>query len=125
MEGARVMTRGFEDFMAKLDDKVVMEVLVRCWSDGDVVVEKDSGTRIHACFRDELDIVVEEEDGGWIFFLGVNNSSGTKKYRGSNSSDGGNTGDGVKIDGENIGGNSSFLEFSKKSEELFPGLAGK
>ncbi|GJS78225.1 hypothetical protein Tco_0728106 [Tanacetum coccineum] len=31
-------TRGFEDFMAKLDDKVVMEVLVRCWSDGDVVV---------------------------------------------------------------------------------------
>ncbi|GJV42629.1 hypothetical protein Tco_1421069 [Tanacetum coccineum] len=38
MEGARVMTRGFEDLVAKLDDKVVMEVLVRCWSDGDVVV---------------------------------------------------------------------------------------
>ncbi|GJZ82792.1 hypothetical protein Tco_0647965 [Tanacetum coccineum] len=37
MEGARVMTRGFEDLVAKLDDKVVMEVLVRCWSDGDVV----------------------------------------------------------------------------------------
>ncbi|GJU56034.1 hypothetical protein Tco_1229748 [Tanacetum coccineum] len=38
MEGARVMTRGFEDLVAKLGDKVVMEVLVRCWSDGDVVV---------------------------------------------------------------------------------------
>ncbi|GJR65292.1 hypothetical protein Tco_0011357 [Tanacetum coccineum] len=38
MEGARVMTRGFEDLVAKLDDNVVMEVLVRCWSDGDLVV---------------------------------------------------------------------------------------
>ncbi|GJZ50030.1 hypothetical protein Tco_0604220 [Tanacetum coccineum] len=43
--------------------------------------------------------IIEEEDGGWICFLGGNNSSGTKKYRGSNSSDGGNTGDGVKIAG--------------------------
>ncbi|GJR35262.1 hypothetical protein Tco_1210946 [Tanacetum coccineum] len=34
----RVMTRGFGDLVAKLGDKVVMEVLVRCWSDGDVVV---------------------------------------------------------------------------------------
>ncbi|GJS67373.1 hypothetical protein Tco_0681937 [Tanacetum coccineum] len=33
----KVMTRGFGDLVAKLDDKVVMEVLVRCWSDGDVV----------------------------------------------------------------------------------------
>ncbi|GJV45720.1 hypothetical protein Tco_1430256 [Tanacetum coccineum] len=38
MEGARVMIRGFGDLVAKLGDKVVMEVLVRCWSDGDVVV---------------------------------------------------------------------------------------
>ncbi|GJV58653.1 hypothetical protein Tco_1464753 [Tanacetum coccineum] len=37
MEGARVMTRGFGDLVAKLGDKRVMEVLVRCWSDGDVV----------------------------------------------------------------------------------------
>ncbi|GKA08569.1 hypothetical protein Tco_0687900 [Tanacetum coccineum] len=37
MEGARVMTRGFGDLVAKLGDKVVMEVLVRCWSNGDVV----------------------------------------------------------------------------------------
>ncbi|GJX58357.1 phosphoacetylglucosamine mutase [Tanacetum coccineum] len=37
MEGARVMIRGFGDLVAKLGDKVVMEVLVRCWSDGDVV----------------------------------------------------------------------------------------
>ncbi|GJS84272.1 hypothetical protein Tco_0750813 [Tanacetum coccineum] len=33
----RVMTRGFGDLVAKLGDKVVMEELVRCWSDGDVV----------------------------------------------------------------------------------------
>ncbi|GKB70225.1 hypothetical protein Tco_0931637 [Tanacetum coccineum] len=155
IEGARVMTMGFEDLVAKLDDNVVMEVLVRCWSDGDVVptlvpviwlpftnrnfdeaqtsehVEKDSGTRIQACFRDELDIIVEEEDKVWICFLGGNNSLGTKKYQGSNNSDGGNTGDGVKIVGGvigacgGIGGISSFLEFSEKSEELFPGVAGK
>nr|GEX94036.1 hypothetical protein [Tanacetum cinerariifolium] len=55
------------------------------------------------CFQDELDNVVEEEDGGWICFLSGNNSSGTKKYRGSNSSDGGNTKDGVKIIGGVIG----------------------
>ncbi|GJY22856.1 hypothetical protein Tco_0396514 [Tanacetum coccineum] len=34
----RVMTRGFRDLVAKLGDKVVKEVLVRCWSDGDVVI---------------------------------------------------------------------------------------
>ncbi|GJY92066.1 hypothetical protein Tco_0507848, partial [Tanacetum coccineum] len=34
----RVMTRGFGDLVAK----VVMQVLVRCWSDGDVVVVKSS-----------------------------------------------------------------------------------
>nr|GEV47137.1 hypothetical protein [Tanacetum cinerariifolium] len=49
------------------------------------------------------DNVVEEEDGGWICFLSGNNSSGTKKYRGLNSGDGGNTGDGVKITGGVIG----------------------
>nr|GEW84645.1 alpha-1,4 glucan phosphorylase L isozyme, chloroplastic/amyloplastic [Tanacetum cinerariifolium] len=58
---------------------------------------------VEACFRDELDNVVEEEDGGWICFLGGNYSSGTKKRRGSNSNDGGNTGDGVKIVGGVIG----------------------
>ncbi|GJR75482.1 hypothetical protein Tco_0087847 [Tanacetum coccineum] len=48
---------------------------------------------------DERDIMKEENEG----FLGGNSSSGTKKYRGSNSSDGGNTGDGVKIVGGVIG----------------------
>ncbi|GJS27664.1 hypothetical protein Tco_0488284 [Tanacetum coccineum] len=43
---------------------------------------------------DELDNVVEEEDEEQIRFLGGNSSSGTKKYRGSNSSDGGNIRDG-------------------------------
>ncbi|GJT91378.1 hypothetical protein Tco_1080223 [Tanacetum coccineum] len=52
---------------------------------------------------DELDNVVEEEDEEQIRFLGGNSSSGTKKYRGSNSSDGDNIGDGVKIAGEVIG----------------------
>ncbi|GJS14752.1 ribonuclease H-like domain-containing protein [Tanacetum coccineum] len=33
----RVMTKGFGDLVDKLGDKVVMEVLLRCWSDGDVV----------------------------------------------------------------------------------------
>nr|GEU71591.1 hypothetical protein [Tanacetum cinerariifolium] len=56
-----------------------------------------------AYFRDELDNVVEKEDGGWIFFLGGNNSSGTKKYQGSNSGHCGNTRDGVKITGGVIG----------------------
>ncbi|GJR24340.1 hypothetical protein Tco_1045605 [Tanacetum coccineum] len=56
------------------------------------------------CFRvRKLDNVVEEEDGEWIRFLGGNSSSGTKKYRGSNSNDGGNTRDGVKIAGGVIG----------------------
>nr|GEZ82564.1 hypothetical protein [Tanacetum cinerariifolium] len=45
-------------------------------------------------------------------------------------SDGGNTEDGVKITGGvigfggGIGGISSFLEFSKKSEEMFPDSGG-
>nr|GEU91645.1 hypothetical protein [Tanacetum cinerariifolium] len=41
--------------------------------------------------------VVEEEDGGWTYFLGGNNSLETKKDQGSNSGDGGNTEDRVKI----------------------------
>ncbi|GJV77577.1 hypothetical protein Tco_1509161 [Tanacetum coccineum] len=54
--------------------------------------------------------LVEESDGRPIGFVDGNSSSGIKKYRGSNSSDGGNTGDGVKIvcgvigAGDEIGG---------------------
>ncbi|GJV20106.1 hypothetical protein Tco_1369126 [Tanacetum coccineum] len=43
--------------------------------------------------------------------------SGTKKYRGSNSSDGGNTGDGVKIAGGVIGSGDG-IEFSEELKEL-------
>nr|GEV40948.1 retrovirus-related Pol polyprotein from transposon TNT 1-94 [Tanacetum cinerariifolium] len=64
-----------------------------------IEVERLATHKLLTCFRDELDNVVEEENGGWICFLGGNNSSGTKKYHGSNSGDGGNTGDGVKITG--------------------------
>nr|GEX53397.1 hypothetical protein [Tanacetum cinerariifolium] len=78
----------------------------------------------HVCFQDELDNVVEEEDEGWICFLSDNNSSRTKKYRGSNSNYGGNTVDGVKIIGGVIGSGGG-IEFSKKSEEMFPDVAGK
>ncbi|GJZ03657.1 hypothetical protein Tco_0536932 [Tanacetum coccineum] len=68
--------------------------------------------------------VVEEEDGEWICFLGGNNSSGTKKYRGSNSSDGGNTGDGVKIAGGVIGSGGE-IESSEELKEMLPDEAGK
>ncbi|GKE00919.1 hypothetical protein Tco_1388902, partial [Tanacetum coccineum] len=61
----------------------------------------------HTCYEKTLTQnfsgFIEEEDGEWIRFLGGNSSSGTKKYRGSNSNDGGNTEDGVKIAGGVIG----------------------
>ncbi|GKF33558.1 hypothetical protein Tco_0106758, partial [Tanacetum coccineum] len=68
----------------------------------------------------------EEEDEEQIRFLGGNSSSGTKKYRGSNSSDGGDTGDGVKIaKDENTGGIISSLEFSEELKELLSDEAEK
>ncbi|GJS31104.1 hypothetical protein Tco_0491724 [Tanacetum coccineum] len=59
--------------------------------------------------------------------------SWTKKYRGSNSSDGGNTGDGVKIaDGviESCGEigeitDGIILEFFEELKEMLPDEAGK
>ncbi|GJW47381.1 hypothetical protein Tco_0079027 [Tanacetum coccineum] len=69
-------------------------MLLLCYSDPNLYYSK---------FRNMADVadnVVEEE---WICFLGGNSSSGTNKYWGSNSSDGGNTGDGVKISGCEIG----------------------
>ncbi|GKF14151.1 hypothetical protein Tco_0055613, partial [Tanacetum coccineum] len=68
-------------------------------------------------------------------FLGGNNSSGTKKW-GSNSSEGGNIGDGVKIAGgviEACGGigeraseaKRSLVKSFEKLGEVFPGEAGK
>ncbi|GJR80818.1 retrovirus-related pol polyprotein from transposon TNT 1-94 [Tanacetum coccineum] len=68
--------------------------------------------------------IFEEEDGGWIRFLGGNSSSGIKKYRGLNSNDGGNTGDGVKIAGGVIG-SSDEIEFSEELKELLPAKGGK
>ncbi|GKA48160.1 retrovirus-related pol polyprotein from transposon TNT 1-94 [Tanacetum coccineum] len=61
-------------------------------------------------------ILVEEEDGERICFLGGNSSSGIKKYRGSNSSDGGNIRDGVKIAGGVIGSGDE-IEFSEELKE--------
>ncbi|GKA46805.1 hypothetical protein Tco_0739688 [Tanacetum coccineum] len=90
-----------------------------------------------SCFQGavELDNVVGEEDKEWICFLCGTSSSGTKKYRGSNSSDGDNIGDGVKIDGEVIGSGDEIdennggiifsLEFSEELKEMLPDEAGK
>ncbi|GJU84456.1 hypothetical protein Tco_1292002 [Tanacetum coccineum] len=84
--------------------------------DNDAIGGNDDERAIHN--------VVEEEDGEWIYFLGGNSSSGTKKYRGSNSSDGGNTRDGVKIAGEVIGSGGE-IEFSEELKELLPNETGK
>nr|GFC89808.1 hypothetical protein [Tanacetum cinerariifolium] len=87
--------------------------------------EEDGGTRIYACFRDELDNVVEE-DGGWICFLCGNNSSKTKKCWESNSGDDGNIRDGVKIGscgeiGEMASEAKRYLDkLSEGSGEMFP-----
>nr|GEY40182.1 putative reverse transcriptase domain-containing protein [Tanacetum cinerariifolium] len=75
-------------------------------------------------FRDNLDNVVEEEDGGCIFFLGGNNSSGTNKYQGSNSSYDGDTRDGVKITGGLIGfsdgiGAVGYIRWFECTESIF------
>ncbi|GJT61851.1 hypothetical protein Tco_1005384 [Tanacetum coccineum] len=66
----------------------------------------------------------EEEDGERIRFLGGNSSSGIKKYRGLNSSDGGNIGDRVKIAGGVIGSGDE-IEFSEELKELLPNETGK
>ncbi|GJS92263.1 hypothetical protein Tco_0774899 [Tanacetum coccineum] len=50
--------------------------------------------------------------------------SGTKKYRGSNSNDSGNTGDEVKIVGEVIGSGGE-IGFSEELKEMLPDEAGK
>ncbi|GJW58480.1 hypothetical protein Tco_0105211, partial [Tanacetum coccineum] len=67
----------------------------------------------HSIHIREIHNVVEEQ----IRFLGGNSSSGTKKYRGSNSNDGGNTGDGVKIAGGVIGSGDEIVS-SKELKKL-------
>ncbi|GJY70250.1 hypothetical protein Tco_0473953 [Tanacetum coccineum] len=78
----------------------------------------------HVVSRELQYRLIEEEDGGWICFLGGNSSSGTKKYRGSNSSNGGNTGDGVKTAGGVIGSGDE-IEFSEELKELLSDEVGK
>ncbi|GKA06737.1 hypothetical protein Tco_0685961 [Tanacetum coccineum] len=67
---------------------------------------------------------VEEEYGEWICFLGSNSSLGIKKYRGLNSSDGGNIRDRVKIAGGVIGSGDE-IEFSEELKEFLPNENGK
>ncbi|GJR27794.1 hypothetical protein Tco_1104026 [Tanacetum coccineum] len=60
-----------------------------------------------------------EEDGEWICFLGGNNSSGTKKYQGSNSS----VVDIRRWSQKSIGGvieSCGEIEFSEELKEVFP-----
>ncbi|GJT09693.1 hypothetical protein Tco_0856735 [Tanacetum coccineum] len=66
-------------------------------------------------------LIIEEEDGEQIRFLGGNSSSGTKKYLGSNSNDGGNTGDGFKIAGGIIRAGDE-IECRSKEEHPEPGF---
>ncbi|GKG36846.1 hypothetical protein Tco_0447019, partial [Tanacetum coccineum] len=65
-----------------------------------------------------------EEDEEHIRFLGGNSSSGIKKYRGLNSSDGGNIEDRVKIAGGVIGSGNE-IEFSEELKEMLPDEVGK
>ncbi|GJS66127.1 hypothetical protein Tco_0680691 [Tanacetum coccineum] len=61
---------------------------------------------------------IQFQDGG-------SSSSGTKKYRGSNSNDGGNIEDGVKIAGEAIGSGDKIVFRRVKRTLLLPDEAGK
>ncbi|GJX93342.1 hypothetical protein Tco_0347928 [Tanacetum coccineum] len=74
--------------------------------------------------NDDERAIIEEEDKEQIRFLGSNSSSGTKKYRGSNSNDSGNTRDGVKIASE-VMGSGDEIEFSEELKDLLPDEAGK
>ncbi|GJW20381.1 hypothetical protein Tco_0031003 [Tanacetum coccineum] len=67
---------------------------------------------------------VEEEDGEWICFLGGSSSSGTKKYQGSNSNDGGNIGDESNLLREAIGIGDKIV-FLEELKECIPDEAGK
>ncbi|GJU19048.1 hypothetical protein Tco_1147014 [Tanacetum coccineum] len=62
--------------------------------------------------------------GNGFASYGGNSSSGTKKYQRSNSSDGSNTGEGVKIAGGVIGFGDE-IEFSEELKEMLPDEAGK
>ncbi|GKB69796.1 hypothetical protein Tco_0931208, partial [Tanacetum coccineum] len=90
---------------------------------------KDFSSKVTPLFETMLvqaqEDMVEEEEGGWICFLGGNNFSRTKKYQGSNSSDGGNTGDGVKITGVVIGSGSGIGAEVEHSEPGFELIAWK
>ncbi|GJY78470.1 hypothetical protein Tco_0484271 [Tanacetum coccineum] len=107
----------------------VDKLWVYVYEDGDMIPydgDNDGKTERDKLEIIRLDNVVEEENGEWICFLGGNSSPGTKKYRGLNSNDGGNTGDGVKIvKDENTGGIILSLEFSEELKDLLPAEAGK
>ncbi|GJS21814.1 hypothetical protein Tco_0450446 [Tanacetum coccineum] len=67
-----------------------------------------------------------EEEWGMVIRVSLrcNSSSGIKKYRGLNSSDGGNIRDRVKIAGGVIGSGDE-IEFSEELKELLPNETGK
>nr|GEY33980.1 hypothetical protein [Tanacetum cinerariifolium] len=99
----RRMMRSLEKFIG--GRHYIFDLLFHGGKERDVAILKTKRWNFGACNQllGEGDNVVEEEDAGWICFLGGNNSSGTKKCRGSNSGDGGNTEDEVKIVGGVIG----------------------
>ncbi|GJZ82802.1 hypothetical protein Tco_0647975 [Tanacetum coccineum] len=81
--------------------KVAVKSTISCWMASKVMADN----------------VVEEEDGEWIRFLGGNSSSGIKKYRGLNSSDGGNIRDRVKIASGVIGYGDEIDSVMSDSDE--------
>ncbi|GJT26449.1 hypothetical protein Tco_0906724 [Tanacetum coccineum] len=99
----------------------------------DTGYDKDGNSKANGGNDDEREInnVVEEEDGEWIRFLGGNSSSGIKKYRGLNSNDGGNIGNGVKIVDGAIGSGKNtdeiilYVEFLEELKDLFSDEARK
>ncbi|GJX27770.1 hypothetical protein Tco_0235849, partial [Tanacetum coccineum] len=110
--------------------------LISCWmaakvmagvSDVDVLLGGILSTKDNtSIFSSSLFLrnVVEEEDGEQIRFLGGNSSLGTKKYQGSNSSDGGDIRDGVKI-ASGVIGSGDGIESSEELKEMLLDEAGK
>ncbi|GJT54202.1 putative reverse transcriptase domain-containing protein [Tanacetum coccineum] len=93
-------------------------------SPGNVRIRSKRNTHISSQTGLRHLLQVEEEDGEWIHFLGGNSSLGIEKYRGLNSSDGGNIRDRVKIAGGVIGSGDE-IEFSEELKELLSDEAEK
>ncbi|GJT69357.1 hypothetical protein Tco_1028643 [Tanacetum coccineum] len=95
-----------------------MPSIINCWMAAKVMAGvSDVDVLLGDGDNDANDGDDDEREISWYYE--TISSSGTKKYRGSNSSDGGNTGDGVKIAGGVIGSGDG-IEFFEEFKELYP-----